>query len=250
MREWLKSSTMLESAASCGATWLGATVAAMCLLGVPGMALADSFTPPAGVTDYRLAFVTDDTTDATSTTISDYNTFVTDDAANNRSLPATTWTAIASTPSTDGGVDAATNISCGTLCDETVPIFLVDGTTEVAASTDDLLSPSSIMNVIDEDENGNATQYSYVWTGSNADGTAATGNELGSSTPVFGNPFYDGGYNMIDLGPDFFDGSSDEFPLYAISGEISSAVPEPATLSLLAFGGAVLGLLRRRRPAR
>jgi hypothetical protein len=40
--------------------------------------------------------------------------------------------------------------------------------------------------------------------------------------------------------------------LYAISGELST-IPEPTSLSLLAFGGVAMGLLRklrrRRRPA-
>ena len=144
--------------------------------------------------EYRLAFVTDDTTDATSSDITTYNSFVTAEAALNLSLPSTTWTAIAST----SGVNAATNISCGSACDSNVPIFLVDGT-EVATSAAALFA-GAILNPIDEDENGNLL-YGYVWTGSNADGTAATGNELGSSTPVLGlNSF---GSTMLSFFNDF-----------------------------------------------
>ena len=49
-------------------------------------------------------------------------------AALNPAFPATTWTALAST----AGQNAAANVSCGAACDSSDPIFLVDGTTEVA----------------------------------------------------------------------------------------------------------------------
>jgi hypothetical protein len=184
--------------------------------------------------EYRLAFVTDDLTDATSSDIATYNSFVTADAALNLSLPSTTWTAIAST----SGVNAATNISCGSVCDSNVPIFLVDGT-EVATSAAALFA-GAILNPIDEDENGNSS-FGYVWTGSNADGTAATGNELGSSTPVLGlNSF---GSTMLSF---FNDSNSDDYPLYAISGVLNTT-PLPAALPLFATGLGALGLLGRRR---
>jgi len=243
MRRWLKTSTSMKSAylrrladggpakrlASISVTpWLGASVAAICLLGMPTLALAS---------EYRLAFVTDDTTDATSSDITTYNSFVTADAALNLSLPSTTWTAIASTPS----INAAANISCGTVCDNNVPIFLVDGT-EVATSAAALFA-GSILNPIAEDENGNFSS-SYVWTGSNADGTAATGNELGASFTMLG--FNCCGGTMLALAPD---ANSDELPLYAISGVLNTvdATPLPAALPLFATGLAALGLLGRRR---
>jgi hypothetical protein len=202
------------------------------VLALPAAASAGSFIPPVGVTSYRLAFVTDDNTDAFSTSIGSYNSFVAADAANNPSLPSTTWTAIASTSS----VSASTNIFCGGACTTQVPIFLVDGT-KVATSASALFS-GAILNTIDETENG-VLSSNYVWTGSNPDGSAATGNELGSDSPVFGianDP--DGMFDFSTLSPD------DGLDLYAISGKIT--VPEPTSLSLLAFGGAVAGFLRRR----
>jgi hypothetical protein len=250
MRKRLNSSTMMQSAGS-GASWLGASVATACLLGLPSAAWAGAFTPPAGVTHYRLAFVTDTVTSAESTDITDYNTFVTSDAANNSSLPTTTWRAIGSTSGPISftaignaiGVDAADNITCGAACDSSVPIFLVDGT-QVAISADAMFS-GTIVHTIDEDENGNNLDGSYVWTGSNPAGTAASGSELGTRIPEFGITGSDES-TMLSVGQ--FDGTV-AFPLYAISGEIS-AVPEPASVTLLAFGSAALAFARRCRRRR
>jgi hypothetical protein len=172
--------------------WLGTSLAAMCLLGVSDIALASPgavFVAPAGVTDYRLAFVTDDTTmagtsSAVNSSISTYNAFVTADAANNPNLPTTTWSAIVSTAT----MSATANIFCGSHCNASVPIYPVDGTTLVATSATALFA-GTILNAIDKDENGIGTSASYVWTGSNADGTAASGNELGLSAPEYGDPY-------------------------------------------------------------
>jgi hypothetical protein len=225
MRQWLNSSTVMPP--------LAVSVAAVCLLALPGPASAGSFIPPVGVTSYRLAFVTDDKANGFSTNIASYNSFVTADAANNPSLPSTTWTAIASTAS----ISASSNISCGGACSNLVPIFLIDGT-EVATSADAMFS-GAILNTIDETENG-VLSSSYVWTGSNADGSAATGHEMGSTGPVAGT---DSSANFMF---DVITGTADaSLPLYAISGKIS-VVPEPTSLSLLAFGGVVAGLLRKR----
>ena len=66
---------------------------------------------PAG-TQYRLVFVTADTTNATSTNIATYNTFVTNEADASAALLAlgATWTVIGSTATTD----AITNIGTPT----------------------------------------------------------------------------------------------------------------------------------------
>jgi hypothetical protein len=251
MRKRLNTSTMMQGAGS-GASWLGASVATACLLGLPTAASAGPFTPPAGVTQYRLAFVTDTVTTAESTDITDYNTFVTNDATNNSSLPATTWRAIASTssgPISFGvisnaiGVDAASNITCGATCDSSVPIFLVDGT-QVAISADAMFS-GTIVHSIDKDESGNSLDFSYVWTGSYPDGTPAAESELGTRIPQFGITGSDES-TMFTVGQ--FP-STVALPLYAISGEIS-AVPEPASFSLLAFGGAAMAFARRFRRLR
>src|ERR1700722_4877201 len=70
----------------------------VCLLGLPVMAHA-GYTPPAlapGDT-YQLVFVTADPTQATTGNIAVYDNFVNTEAAADASLPATTWSALAST---------------------------------------------------------------------------------------------------------------------------------------------------------
>ena len=219
----------------------------ICLLGVSSAALAaPAFVAPAGVSQYRLAFITDYVfayTEATSTDVSTYNQFASSSAGTNPNLPATTWYGIVST-STES---AASNISCGATCDSNVPIFLIDGTTEVAASTDDLFA-GTIMNLIDEDEIGELHGLgAYVWTGSTATGTGEPGEQLGTSMPNTGWDFYTS--DMLSTG--FIYPNTTQLPIYVISGVLTAvATPEPASLALLAFGGAATGLVRRLRRKR
>lgn len=216
-------------------------------LAAPGLARAEPFvfTPPAGVSAYRLAFLTDATTDATSGDIATYNALVASEAALNLGLPAASWTAIASTAS----ISAAANIACGAGCTANDPIFLVDGT-EVATSTAALFA-GAILHTIDENATG-ASSNAYVWTGSNNDGSAAVGSELGSGNPITGESseflYLILGQNLL-LNQGLAPGSTATFPLYAISGEIT--VPEPMSASIFGLGAIAAGLTRltrRRRP--
>jgi hypothetical protein len=97
------------------ASWAKMSAATAALVGVPSLAHA-GFIPPAGVSDYRLLFVSYDVVQATSLNICDYDTFVTNEAAMNAALPSTTWSAIVSTaPGANGtpGVSAVDHVSCG-----------------------------------------------------------------------------------------------------------------------------------------
>ncbi len=88
--------------------------------------------------EYRLAFVTSGTRDATSSDIADYNTFVTN-AAN--AVPAlaslgTTWTAIGSTATVDARDNTNTVPSTVNGGSVGVPIFLLNDTKLVDSNND------------------------------------------------------------------------------------------------------------------
>lgn len=210
------------------------------LLGLPVAAQA-SFTPPnlPSGSAYRLIFVTSDTTDATSTAISTYNTFVTTAAGFDSTLPSTSWSAIASTSTTSAlnNVDAV----CSTIGCQSAPIYLVDGTL-VANNQSDLFSQAAI-NPISEDENG--TSYSgYVWTGSTSGGNSSSA-AMGSASAEVGNNTFSFPSDYFDIG--FSYTNATKLPLYAISGQLTVPAPEPMSGSLLLVGGVATGLVRRLR---
>jgi hypothetical protein len=218
--------------------WLSAAIsAAYLLLGIPPVALASVFVPPPGVTDYRLAFVTDGVTDGTSSVVGTYNSFVATEAATDASLPNTTWTAIAGTP----GVSAASNVSCGSVCNNNVPIYLVDGTL-VARSTASLFSNGLLGNINEDGKGAAVSVLAMEWVGSNMDGTAAPGHELGTFIPdsyflFFGDAVF----------PSFT--NSTEMQLFGLSGEleVAAAVPEPSTWAMMLLGFAGAGFMAYRR---
>ena len=220
---------------------IGVSVLAVGVLGAPLAAWGGTFTQPSGLavgSSYRLVFVTSNVYDATATTISTYNTDVTGDAAANAALPATTWAAIASTATTD----ASTNAACAIAGCANDPLFMVNGA-EVAATLADFFAGTTSITVT---EAGNAYTGGYVWTGSNADGTAATGNELGATYPEVGAPTAAGSGNGLTVG--ITDQNIILQSLYAISAPIVvTATPEPASAPLLAVGAALLAALGLRR---
>jgi hypothetical protein len=203
------------------------------------------FTTPTGLapgTQYQLLFVTSDTTFATSSTISDYNTFVTAEAALNSTLAAfdsangVTWTAIGSTTAVNANANAP---SSGL-------VYNLESTELASAGVygGTLLSPVGF------DENGNSSGIE-VWTGSTTSGTAAGGiNDLGQDFPEFGLA------NLATAGwiADANGTESDNgLGIYALSSVItvpqtSSTTPEPGTLALTAC--AALLLLGARRVGR
>ncbi len=190
---------------------------------------------------YRLVFITSTTDSASSSSISDYNNFVTsvaDSVAALLDFPAT-WTAIVSTSTQS----ALTNIGG----DSNVPIFLLDGD-EVAAGTTGLFS-ATLFNPIDLDENGKTLPSgSKVWTGSTSSGGIGS-DPLGSSTPEYG---IDSDTSSLWIADGTSITNSTDHNLYAISsiltiaGDPPASIPEPSTLGLAVLGGAVLLLVRRR----
>ncbi len=210
-------------------------------LSLGGVGSAQAYTPPSlapGQT-FRLAFVTNDGIDATSTAIATYNAFANSEAGLDTSLPSVLWFAAVSTDA----MSALTNVDCGGACSAD-PIYSVGGV---------LLAPdiASFFSAVPSEltyQNGASLNYNYLWTGSNNGGTIATGNALGDTYPATTAPpgsfdWYSGADNQAN---------SDS--LIVISGELSaSAVPEPSTWALLAGGFAALagvaGLRRRAQAA-
>jgi hypothetical protein len=219
---------------------------------------AGPITVPVGLapgTQYRLVFITSTTTEAMSSDISYYNTFVTDvaDAVPTLADLGATWTAIAST----GSDDAETNIGTGAS-----GIYNLGGQ-EVALNTDALFV-SNLLSPFGYDQNGDlAANDSFgvlVWTGTLPTGASDGGFSLGgdqtqnlaglaSST----SPGVINSAGLVTTSGWLTAGSSyygDSLPLYAISSELTvsaSSSPEPNTTVLIILGAATLIIMRRHR---
>lgn len=196
-----------------------------------GSIIVEPIPTPAGLapgTQYQLAFVTLDGFFATSTSISDYNTDVGNEAALNPMLAAfdtangVTWTIIGSTETVDANVNAP---SSGL-------VYALDG--EEVASGSATLYSGTLLSPIDFDQNGDLL-LTNTWTGSTAAGTAAGGiNDLGQTFPEFGDTevttgSWISGANGVE--------SDNAVNLYALSSVItvpsSSTTPEPGTIVLI-----------------
>ena len=154
-----------------------------CQLGVLNLSNNNWINPATGNTwalgdKYRLAFVSRATTQATSTDITTYNTFVQGVAnSSTLNLGSATWRVIGSTAT----VDARDNTSTNPLWNGTgEAVFLVDGTTNIANNYDNLWY-GGINHALNLDERG-VLFSTNIFTGSNADGTKDVGSVLGSSS--------------------------------------------------------------------
>jgi hypothetical protein len=217
---------------------------------------------PAGLNpgdQFRFVFVTDATRDATSTSIGDYNTFVSTDATTEagggsnvvKYMGVTlTWSAIAST----AAVDAKTNIA-----QTTTNLYLSDGhlvaTSTVTSDPTGLWSTATqaLSHPIDEDLKTNNNPV-FVWTGTTPAGVANPFTPLGSASPTVGASI-DSNHSWTDIGV-ATDRSLEH--LYGISQVLtvpgaSAIVPEPSTAVVAVFGAVAFvayGWSRHRREQR
>ncbi len=193
----------------------------------------------------RIAFVTDASTQATSTDINYYNNFVNADATAEAGGGSITYNG---TPLTFSAIGSTQAVNAITNIGQTgAPVYLTNGT-EVArsdtASVGGLWSGSLIhpisLDLINE------LPHSQVWTGTNTIGISDF--PLGTQIPIVG-------YSDISNSGWIYESHQNPpvlDPLYGISQPLS-VVPEPASivLCLSAAGcGAVGAYVRRRRADR
>ena len=192
---------------------------------------------------YRLVFITTDFTNATSTDIATYNSFVTTEAMSNPALAAlnTVWSVIGSTETTD----AIDNVGL----DTGVPVYRLDGALVVTTSS--LLfnqGSTSLSAAININQSGNTSTSPFAWTGSNWDGRkfnpAAQMAALGDTDPDVGVPTSTN-KNYLSNMPALTD-NTELHALYGISGVIT-VTPEPSSFLLLFIGGLLLARRWNRR---
>ena len=203
--------------------------------------------------EYRYAFVTSTTRDATSTNIADYDSFVNTAAAGSTfmGVPDLTWRVIGSTMSVNA-IDHLVDTSGG-WSSNSVPIYLLNGTSRVANDFNDLWD-GSIGAGINLSETGvefNSTG-GIVFTGTESNGLGFPDRQLGSTlftTLKSGTPDATNS-NWINSDGALSKVVSSYF--YAISdvivvGGAESSVPEPSALLLGLLCFALMTFLRARQ---
>jgi hypothetical protein len=229
------------------------SLALVLFLGLVADAPAGIMTP-AGLNpgdQFRIVFVTDGTITATSSSHSTYDNFVSSEANLAGLLTyngsPVTWQAIVSV--TDG-----TN-AVARLPKDGVPIFLNNGTTEVATtgaalwSTATTLLQSSIhLDAAGATPSGTTTG---VWTGTDVSGSSFFPLGPASATDSSATGSYTTTSDLwVNAGPQPA-GTSERLYGYSSILTVPTAVPEPGvlTLALVGIGGLVGARLARRRRA-
>lgn len=214
-----------------------ALIIILCAVAISPFASADVVIPT-GLNPgdkYYLAFVTQGTRNATSTAISDYNNFVTSEAARAGSITefyGLRWFAIASTAI----VDARNNA----IIDAGVPIYLLNGTTKVADGFADLWD-GTLDAPLNLDQFG-AFGPTRAWAGTGQDGLRIAGLELGQSSARVGVVGESDGNWITGAGTTV---TTTTYSFYAVSEQLVVAVPEPCSCALLTAGAAVLAVRRK-----
>jgi len=228
----------------------------LAVVGIASRADAGIITVPPGLapgSQYRLAFVTADTYNAESSSISTYNDEVNAEADAVAALAAlgTTWLDIGSTEAVNlnvaglpsmVAVDAITNIGI----DHWVPIYNLDGWLVAgdAGQGPGGLFSGTLQAPIAWDPTG-AYTYAEVFTGTTATGTVAHYSALGDGGSAYGIADDD----TSDWVYDWDASGSTGLRLYGISGVLTvpdGSVPEPATAGMALAGGALMFFARRR----
>ncbi len=235
--------------------WLALATAVLCigLGGCPAEAGGIVISTPAGLSpgdSFRIVFVTDALNAGTSSSIGDYNSFVSTDATSEAAGGlvtyngvALTWSAIVSTTSTDAipnvGVSGA-------------PVYLAGGTLVTSSDSSSGLWSGSLSNPINQDLKGTVLNDTGVWTGTLTSGTGAPAHQLGNSSVEIGST---GSENSSWVAAFPFPTGLEDLAIYGISQVliVPISVPEPSTLVMAGTvigAGCAFGWSRRRRTER
>ena len=210
----------------------------------PGSASAGPINTPTGLTpgdQFRIIFTTTAFSDATSSNLATYDSFVSNDASGTTyNGNQVTWKAIVSNLSTN----ARDHI--GLLSTSIVPIYTPDGT---KVSNGNLWS--TLLAKVNKSIDGGQQSTGPHWTGTNDNGTTAgLGYAIGQATPIIGNNAYLANGSWIAANST---ANTDTLRLYGISETLTvpsiSAVPEPSTAMLAGLGGlaALVYSFKRKR---
>lgn len=224
-------------------------IASGTLCAIFALPLAAAVIPPIGLSPgspYQLIFVTADTTQATSSSIASYNSFVQAEALGSSSsvVQSATWSAIVSTANI-GPSSAPVNA----FSDGTYPVYNTAGQLVEPAGGGGLYGPPAVLlqNLPDYDQNGNL-DISTAWSGTVVFGRQIVGSTylMGQAAPIVG---VDNLNSDVGQWIDNFatEPNTNSYPIYALSAPIMSPVPEPASLVLFAIGAIALFAAARNR---